>query len=143
MSSLSNDYNSPLIHIMVNHLTKNGKKAKAYKIIYQTMKNIQTTTKENPIKVFEKAIRCITPLVEVKAKRVGGTVYQVPVEVSPKRGTILAIRWLLLATNQRSGQDFATKLTYEIIEASKNSGFAIRKRDETHRMAEANKAFAY
>lgn len=135
-------YNSRLVHMITNRLMKNGKKALAFRLIYQALKQVGETTDQDPIKVMEQAIRNATPLVEVKSRRIGGSTYQVPLEVGPERGTALAIRWLLTSCRNRSGRDMVTNLTNEILDASKNMGNAIKKRDEVHKMAEANKAFA-
>jgi len=135
-------YESRLMQMIVNHLMKKGKKSIAYRILYDTMKQLGETTQQDPVTVIEQAIRNATPLVEVKARRIGGSTYQVPLEVNPDRGTALAIRWVLLSCRSRSGKSMVVKLTNEFLEASKNMGNAIRKRDEVHRMAEANKAFA-
>lgn len=135
-------YHSRLVHTIVNHLMKEGKKSLAYKIFYDAMKKIANTTQQDPVKVVEQAVRNATPLVEVKAKRIGGSTYQVPLAVNSERGTALSIRWLLSSCRSRSGRDMISKVTNEFLDASKNMGNAIRKRDEVHRMAEANKAFA-
>jgi small subunit ribosomal protein S7 len=135
-------YDSRLIEMIVNRLMKKGKKSLAYRLLYQTLKQIASTTQQDPIKLIEEAVRNATPLVEVKARRVGGSTYQVPVEVNPERGTALALKWILTASRNRPGKTMITKLTNEFLDASKNIGNAIRKRDEVHKMAEANKAFA-
>nr|YP_009106287.1 ribosomal protein S7 [Interfilum terricola]AIT95136.1 ribosomal protein S7 [Interfilum terricola] len=135
-------YDSRLIHTIVNHLMKKGKKSLAFKLFYQAMNQIGEITQQDPVQIIEQAIRNATPLVEVKARRVGGSTYQVPLEVNPERGTALAIRWILSSCRNRSGKNMVSKLSNEFLDASKNSGNAIRKRDEVHRMAEANKAFA-
>lgn len=135
-------YESRLIELIVRQIMRQGKKSLAYKIMYESMQQIADITQQDPLEIIEQAIRNATPLVEVKARRVGGSTYQVPLEVLPERGTALAIRWILSACRNRSGRNMATKVTNELIEASKNSGSAIRKRDEVHKMAEANKAFA-
>ena len=135
-------YESRLIELIVRQIMRKGKKSLAYKIMYESMQQIADITQQDPLGIIEQAIRNATPLVEVKARRVGGSTYQVPLEVLPERGTALAIRWILSACRNRSGRSMATKVTNELIEASKNSGSAIRKRDEVHKMAEANKAFA-
>ena len=135
-------YDSRLIEMIVNRLMKKGKKSLAYRLFYQTLKQIAATTQQDPIKLIEEAVRNATPLVEVKARRVGGSTYQVPVEVNPERGTALALKWILTASRNRPGKTMITKLTSEFLDASKNIGNAIRKRDEVHKMAEANKAFA-
>ena len=135
-------YDSRLVELVVRQIMRKGKKSLAYRIMYEAMTQIADTTQQDPLLVIEQALRNATPLVEVKARRVGGSTYQVPLEVLPERGTALAIRWLLIACRNRTGRTMATKLTNEFIEASKNSGNAVRKRDEMHKMAEANKAFA-
>ena len=136
-------YNSKLISMLTVRILKDGKKSLAQKIIYKAMDIIADKTSNNPLQILEKAIRNSTPLVEVKAKRVGGSTYQVPMEVRAYRGTNLALRWLSKFAKQRSGNHMALKLALEIIDAANESGYTIRKREETHRMAEANKAFAH
>jgi len=135
-------YDSRLVELIVRQIMRKGKKSLAYKIMYESMNQIAETTQQEPLIVIEQAIRNATPLVEVKARRVGGSTYQVPLEILPERGTALAIRWVLNACRNRAGRSMANKLTSELLDASKNSGNAIRKRDEVHKMAEANKAFA-
>lgn len=135
-------YDSRLVELIVRQIMRKGKKSLAYKIMYETMTQIADTTQQDPLILIEQAVRNATPLVEVKARRVGGSTYQVPLEVLPERGTALAIRWILTACRNRSGRTMSIKLTNELLEASKNAGNAIRKRDEMHKMAEANKAFA-
>jgi small subunit ribosomal protein S7 len=135
-------YNNRLIEMIVNRLMKKGKKSLSYRLIYQTLKQLAEITEQDPIKVIEQAVRNATPLVEVKARRVGGSTYQVPIEVNPERGTTLALKWILTSCRNRSGKTMISKLTSEFLDASKNLGNAIRKRDEIHKMAEANKAFA-
>src|SRR5574338_1519651 len=135
-------YDSRLIELLVRQLMREGKKSLAYRICYESMNQIADTTQQDPLVVVEQAIRNATPLVEVKARRIGGSTYQVPLEVAPERGTALAIRWILLACRSKSGKTMSSRLTTELIEASKNTGSAIRKRDEVHKMAEANRAFA-
>ena len=135
-------YDSRLVHMIVNRIMKKGKKSLAFRLFYQAMNEISKTTQEDPVKVIEQAIRNATPSVEVKSRRIGGSTYQVPLEVQPERGTSLAIRWILNSCRSRSGRTMVSKLTNEFIDASKNAGNAIRKKDEVHRMAEANKAFA-
>jgi small subunit ribosomal protein S7 len=135
-------YDSRLIHMFVNRIMKDGKKTIAYRIVYSAMNEIREKTQQDPIKVIEQAVRNVSPLVEVKARRVGGSVYQVPLEVAPERGTALAMCWILSACASRPGRTMAAKLTNEFIDASNNTGNAIRKRDEVHRTAEANQAFA-
>ena len=135
-------YDSRLIELVVRQVMRQGKKALAYRLMYSSMNQIAEITQQDPLVIIEQAIRNATPLVEVKARRIGGSTYQVPLEVPPERGTALAIRWILTACRNRSGKSMATKLTSELLEAAKNSGLAIRKRDEVHKMADANKAFA-
>lgn len=136
-------YNSKLINMLTVSILKHGKKGLAQKIIYKTLEIIQEKTSNDPLQILEKAIRNATPLVEVKARRVGGSTYQVPIEVRAYRGTNLALRWITKFAKERSGKNMAFKLANEIIDASNESGHTIRKREETHRMAEANKAFAH
>lgn len=135
-------YDSRLVHMFVNRIMKSGKKSLAYKICYEAMTDILESTKQDPVLILEQAIRNATPVVELKARRVGGATYQVPIEVQPERGSALAIQWILNAARSRSGRDMVSKLKGEILDAAKNIGGAIRKRDEVHKMAEANKAFA-
>jgi small subunit ribosomal protein S7 len=136
-------YNSRLVSMMVRRLMRSGKKSLAYHIIYDAFKIIEERTGGDPIETFEKAVRNATPLVEVKARRVGGATYQVPMEVRSDRGIALALRWLTQYSRQRSGRTMSGKLANELMDAANETGSAIRKREETHRMAEANKAFAH
>ncbi len=136
-------YNSRLLSMMVRRIMKHGKKSLAYRVIYDAMKIIEERTGSEPLELFEKAVRNVTPLVEVKARRVGGATYQVPMEVRSERGTTLALRWLINYSRQRSGRTMAMKLANELMDAANETGSAVRKREETHRMAEANKAFAH
>lgn len=135
-------YDSQLIHTIVNHLMKKGKKSLAYRMLYQSLNQIKEVTQEDPVKTIEQAVRNATPLVEIKAKRVGGSTYQVPLNVTPERGTALAIRWILSSCRSRSGRTMISKLSNEFLDASKNMGNAIRKRNEVQKMADANKVFA-
>jgi small subunit ribosomal protein S7 len=136
-------YNSRLVNMTIRRVMKDGKKSVASKIVYDAFKVIGDRTGNEPIDVFEKAIKNLTPLVEVKARRVGGATYQVPMEVRSGRGTTLALRWLVHFARTRSGRTMVNKLANEIMDAANETGGAIRKREETHRMAEANKAFAH
>jgi small subunit ribosomal protein S7 len=136
-------YQSRLVSLLISHLLKKGKKSLAARIFYDSMKHIADTTSQDPLEVLRQAILNITPKVEVKSRRIGGATLQVPLEVKSDRGTALALRWLLTAARNRSGRSMVTKLSAEIIDAANNTGGAIRKREETHRMAEANKAFAH
>lgn len=122
---------------------RSGKKSLAYHIIYDAFKVIQERTGTDPLETFEKAVRNATPLVEVKARRVGGATYQVPMEVRSDRGTALALRWLVQFSRSRTGRSMSSRLANELMDAANETGSAIRKREETHRMAEANKAFAH
>ncbi len=136
-------YSSRLVSMTMRRIMRHGKKSVAANIIYDALKIVGERTGGEPLEVFEQAIRNITPLVEVKARRVGGATYQVPMEVRPNRGTTLALRWLTQYSRARSGRTMAMKLANEIMDAANETGGAIRKREETHRMAEANKAFAH
>nr|YP_009668202.1 ribosomal protein S7 [Bazzania praerupta]QCW58978.1 ribosomal protein S7 [Bazzania praerupta] len=136
-------YRNRLINMLVNRILKNGKKSLAYRISYQAIGNIKRRTKRNPLFVLRQAIGKVTPNVTVKARRIGGSTYQIPLEIRSAQGKALAIRWLLGAARKRSGEDIAAKLSYELIDAAKDNGIAIRKKEETHRMAEANRAFAH
>lgn len=136
-------YRNRLVNMMVNRILKHGKKSLAYRILYKAMKNIKKKTKKNPLSVLRQAIRRVTPNVTVKARRVGGSTYQVPIEIKSTQGKALAIRWLLGASRKRSGRNMAFKLSYELIDAARDNGDAIRKKEETHKMAEANRAFAH
>ncbi|HEY9874300.1 MAG TPA: 30S ribosomal protein S7 [Candidatus Obscuribacterales bacterium] len=136
-------YNSRLVSMMVRRIMSSGKKSIASRIIYDALKTIEERTGSDPLETFEKAVRNVTPLVEVKGRRVGGATYQVPMEVSSNRGTTLAMRWLINFARQRPGRSMASKLANELMDAANETGNAIRKREETHRMADANKAFAH
>nr|YP_009396057.1 ribosomal protein S7 [Dasya naccarioides]ARW65243.1 ribosomal protein S7 [Dasya naccarioides] len=136
-------YNSKLITMLTVRVLKNGKKNLAQKIIYKALEIIKEKTQNDPLEILEKAIRNATPLVEVKARRIGGSTYQVPMEVRAYRGTNLALKWISKFASSRNGNNMSLKLANEIIDSSKESGQTIRKKEETHRMAEANKAFAH
>jgi small subunit ribosomal protein S7 len=136
-------YSSRLVTMMSRRIMRSGKKTIATGIIYDAFKTIEQRTGTDPMTVFEQAVKNATPLVEVKARRVGGATYQVPVEVRSDRGIALALRWLIQYARQRAGKSMASKLANELMDASNQTGSAIRKREETHRMAEANKAFAH
>lgn len=136
-------YNSRLVTMLTVRILKHGKKSLAQKIIYQALSVIRSRTGSEPLEILEKAVRNATPLVEVKAKRVGGSTYQVPIEIRAYRGTNLALRWLTQFAKKRSGSNMAHKIANEIVDASNENGNTIRKKEETHRMAEANKAFAH
>ena len=135
-------YNSLLVSLVINRILKDGKKTLAQTIFYRCLEEIKDITGEPPIEIFHKAIKNITPTVEVKAKRIGGSTYQVPKDVNLDRGTTLAIRWLVTSARARPGRGFTSKLANEIVDASKSTGNAVRKREEVQRMAEANQAFS-
>lgn len=135
-------YDSRLVHMLVNRVMKNGKKTLAYRIVYKSLEQLGEKTKQDPVEVLEEAINNVKPVVEVKAQRIGGAAYQVPLEVSHERGTVLAIQWILRAAKTRSGNSAVLKLTNELLDASNKLGGAIKRRSEVHRMAEANRAFA-
>lgn len=136
-------YDNPLVTGMINRLMQRGKKSTATRIVYDAFEMIQERAKREPVEVFEQAVRNTSPVLEVKPRRVGGATYQVPVEVPPDRRTSLSMRWLLGAARARSGRTMAEKLAAELMDAANGDGAAIRKREETHRMAEANRAFAH
>ncbi|PSN17433.1 30S ribosomal protein S7 [filamentous cyanobacterium CCP5] len=136
-------YSSRLVSMMVRRIMDSGKKSVATRIIYKAFSLIEERTGGDPLDLFEQAVRNATPLVEVKARRVGGATYQVPMEVRPDRGIALALRWLTQFSRQRPGKSMAMKLANELMDAANETGGAVRRRDETHRMAEANKAFAH
>ena len=136
-------YNSRLVSMLTVRILQQGKKHLAQRIIYLALEIIKEKTGDEPLNVLETAIRKVTPLVEVKAKRIGGSTYQVPMEVRAFRGTNLALRWITKFSRERSGKSMSIKLANELIDSANETGNAIRKREETHRMAEANKAFAH
>jgi len=136
-------YNSRLVSMFIVHVLQDGKKSKATKIIYKVLDILKQRTSQDALFVLEKAVRNVTPLVEVKARRVGGSTYQVPLEVKAYRGTNLALRWITRYARERSGKSIETRLANELIEASNQSGSSIRKKEQLHKMAEANKAFAH
>jgi small subunit ribosomal protein S7 len=136
-------YNSVQVQTMVQHVLKRGKKSVATGLVYDAMDLIQERTQKNPLEVFESALKNVSPVMEVRPRRVGGATYQVPMEVSADRRMTLAIRWILSAAHDRSGKSFPDKLAGELIDAFNETGSAIRKRDETHKMAEANRAFSH
>ena len=136
-------YNSVNVQTMILHILKRGKKSLAVRLMYDAMDLIEERTKKNPLEVFDTALRNISPAMEVRPRRVGGATYQVPMEVSVERRTTLAIRWVLAAARDRSGKSFPDNLASELIDALNETGAAIRKRDEAHKMAEANRAFSH
>ena len=136
-------YNSVNVQTMILHIMKRGKKSLAVSLMYDAMDLIKERTDKNPLEVFDNALRNVSPAMEVRPRRVGGATYQVPMEVSVDRRTTLAIRWILAAARDRSGKSFPDKLASELIDALNETGAAIRKRDEAHKMAEANRAFSH
>ena len=136
-------YNSYLVSLLTNRILKSGKKTIAEDIVYGAFDIIQAKTNEDPLVVFEKAIRNASPVVEVKARRIGGSTYQVPVEVSGFRATNLSLRWIIGFARNRVGRSMSIKLASEIIDTANDIGNTIKKKEETHRMADANKAFAH
>jgi small subunit ribosomal protein S7 len=127
----------------INYIMKDGKKSVAERVVYDALEEVKKVTKEDPIVIFEKAMENAAPVVEVVSKRVGGANYQVPMEVRPERRFVLAVRWIIGAARAKKGKPMALKLADEFVAASKNEGSAIKKKQDTHRMAEANRAFAH
>lgn len=136
-------YNSYLVSLLISRILKSGKKTIAKSIVYEAFEIIKQKTNQDPLEVFEKAIRKASPVVEVKARRVGGSTYQVPIEVNGFRATNLSLRWIIRYSKQRIGRSMSIKLANEIIDTANEIGNSIKKKEETHKMAEANKAFAH
>ena len=136
-------YQSDLILKLMNSIMYDGKKTIAEKIVYDALDKLQTKSKEEPIKIFNTAINNIKPTIEVRSRRVGGATYQVPVEVKQKRSQALAIRWLIGAAKKRKDKIMSDKICFELFDAYQGRGSAIKKKEDTHRMAESNKAFAH
>jgi len=136
-------YGSAMVTKLINRLMLRGQKQTARKLVYQAFGQIETDAKQSPVAVFERAMANVAPLVEVRSKRIGGATYQVPMEVRPARKEALAMRWLISASRDRHGQSFPMRLAAELMSAAKGEGSAMRKREDMHRMAEANKAFAH
>lgn len=136
-------YNSTLVQKFINLYLKEGKKSVAERIVYDAMEILKERTKEDPLKAVEKAIENVRPVLETKSRRVGGATYQVPIEVPIERSTGVAVRWLLSFARARSGKSMEEKLAAELMDAMNNRGGAIKKREDTHKMAEANRAFAH
>ncbi len=135
---------SPQVQRFINRMMQRGKKSTAQRLFYDSLDVVKERSKQQePIDVFNKAIKNVTPLVEVKARRVGGSTYQVPVEVKQSRGVALATQWIIGNSRKRPGRTFAERLSAELLDAANGAGASVRKRDETHKMAEANKAFAH
>jgi small subunit ribosomal protein S7 len=136
-------FNNAHITMFVNRMMRGGKKSTALRVVYGALELVEDRAKREPIEVFEQALRNATPVLEVKPRRVGGSTYQVPVEVSPDRAVSLAMRWLLASARSRGGRSMSEKLAAEFIDAAGGQGSAIKKKEDTHRMAEANRAFAH
>ena len=136
-------YNSQLVTRFINSILRRGKKSTAERIFYGALDIIQTKTQDDPLKVFKRAMDNVKPQLEVKSRRVGGSTYQVPVEVPPPRQLSLSIRWLIDFSKARGEKSMVDKLAGELLDAANNRGGAIKKKDDTHRMAEANKAFSH
>lgn len=136
-------YNSVQVQSFINRVMKSGKKSVSARVIYDAFDIIEARMKKNPLEVFEQAIKNVSPVMEVRPRRVGGATYQVPMEVPQHRRFALATRWLIASTRARSGKSFSQKLAFELMDAANSTGPAVRKREETHRMAEANRAFSH
>ena len=136
-------HHNVIVARLINKIMKNGKQSTAERIVYDALQIMEQQERKDPVSISEQAVRNATPLLQVKPRRVGGATYQVPVEVSPDRGLFLAIRWLVTAARARTGKSMAEKLAAELSDASKGQGATIKKREDTHRMAEANRAFAH
>jgi len=136
-------YKNTLVAKFTNKIMQQGKKSVAERILYHALEIIQERTKEDPLKIFEKSVSNVKPVIEVKSRRVGGATYQVPTEIRPERRTALAIRWLIAYAQERSEKSMEEKLAAELLDAANNRGGAIKKREDVHKMAEANKAFAH
>ncbi len=136
-------FNNEHVTMFVNRMMYGGKKSTALGVMYEALDLVADRTKKDPIEVFETALRNVQPTVEVKPRRVGGSTYQVPVEVRSYRGITLAMRWIIQNARKRSGKSMAQKLSAELIDASTGQGASVKRKDETHRMAEANRAFAH
>lgn len=136
-------YKSILVARFINKIMKSGKKSTARRVMYDAMDIIEERMKRPPLEVVEEAIRNVSPVIEVKPRRVGGSTYQIPLEVPPYRQASLAIRWVLAAAHSRPGKSMAEKLANELMDAASETGAAVKKREDTHRMAEANRAFAH
>jgi small subunit ribosomal protein S7 len=136
-------YQSEAIAKFVNVVMSKGKRSTAEKVVYEALSRAGKQAKKEPLEVFDLALRNVTPLLEVKPRRVGGATYQVPVEIRPERRLALARRWIVRFARQRGGKSMSEKLAYELLDASQNTGGAVKRKEETHRMAESNKAFSH
>ena len=136
-------YASPVVARFINKIMYMGKKATAQGIVYDAFERINKQMKADPLPVFEQAMKNVTPMLQVKSRRVGGATYQVPIEVSPERGEFLATKWIITYARDRGGRSMAEKLAAELMDAAQGQGNSIKKKQDTHKMAEANKAFAH
>ncbi len=136
-------YGNKVVTRLINNIMLDGKKGVAQKIVYDAFEIIKEKTSKDPVEAFEEAMNNIMPLLEVKARRVGGANYQVPIEIRPERRQTLAIRWIVINTRKRSEREMAKRLAAELMDAYNNAGGSVKKKEDTHRMAEANKAFAH
>ena len=136
-------YSNTNVQVLINHVLVKGKKSTATRVVYDALDIVEEKTQKNPAEVLETAFKNVGPMMEVRPRRVGGATYQVPMDVEPERKLTLAIRWILGASRARTGKSFADKLSAEILEAANNQGAAIKKKEETHKMAEANRAFSH
>jgi small subunit ribosomal protein S7 len=136
-------YHSLVVQEFINRMMRRGKKSVATSVMYRSLDLVAERAKRDAMEVFDQALKNVAPMIEVKPRRVGGATYQVPVEVPPDRRMTLAMRWILTAARTRAGKSMSEKLASELMDASNNTGSAIKKREETHKMAEANRAFAH
>lgn len=136
-------YNSVMVAKFINRVMKQGRKSVAARIVYDALDIVEERMKRPPLEVLEEAVKNVSPMLEVKPRRVGGSTYQIPVEVPPDRRLSLAMRWLLAAARNRPGKSMAEKLANELMDAARETGAAVKKREDTYRMAEANRAFAH
>ena len=136
-------YNNTVVQLFINRMMRCGKRSVSQRVMYGALDRVAERSRRDPIEVMDQALKNVAPVIEVKPRRVGGATYQVPVEVLPDRRLTLAMRWLLAAARERSGKSMAEKLAAEMLDAANNTGAAIKKREETHKMAEANRAFAH
>ena len=136
-------FGSPVVARFINKVMTRGKKATAQNIVYGALERVGKQMKTEPLPVFEQALKNVTPMLQVKSRRVGGATYQVPVEVSPERGEFLAMRWIISFARERGGRSMSEKLAAELMDAAQGQGNAVKKKQDTHKMAEANKAFAH
>jgi len=136
-------YDSKLVSKFINCVMRDGKKSTAQSLLYDAFGIMKEKSKESPLKIFEQAVDNVRPLIEVKSRRVGGSTYQVPTEIRPSRRTALGIRWIISYARQRPEKGMAKKLAAELMDAANNRGASVKKKEDTHKMAEANKAFAH